>query len=1168
MALLALLALVASVMIWAAPGSEAQSNQAPFADAGPDQTVNPGVTVTLNGTASVDVDGTGGTCGGCTYKWVVEAGPYDWVDIASDTTAAPTFLVPSEAFVDKVRDDDPHKYEIVVRLTVTDDKGATDSDTVSININRRPVADIQVYAGLRDRSVTDADLGAKGHFPLDAVIDGPGENGNRDNEWDVKEGAYLQLDGSASTDESPTTGRPSSYLWTLVQPASTPTGYQGSQTAASATAQRLDVAVSGASNTTTITFAGVDEDNDGSDDTLVVYTLPNVAPNAPQTVFYQLTVCDSSPASTGNIYADPANCSGGRTGSSLVRITVHDTSSDPVVRVSAELTAASETRGDDAPQATVGQLTGVENQFIVDAGSTVLLTASVYDSDQPSGTAHSYRWTGASAETDRSTATASVPAGAADGDTVDVSVTVTDSTRNTVTVPIQLLVGDNTEPTAGGVPANKGSIDGPSGPVLWVHEVTDGFQNKKDGSTLMLRGVGNDADGDSLVTAWAVREAPTPLVEASAWDGAANSFGCNANAGGGDSDTLDTIADPNGTLREAIKAWIDAPGAGTAGLALAAASCVLSNMVEPAKPLFELENALTDEVSFDVPNLESSVLVDSGATPSVAAENNDDGALLVFSVIDSNGVASAQIVYVYVKAEDDPPSAKAGPDQQVDPGSFVRLNGSASSDPDVGDKVSYKWEYTGATMDPAPDARSPLSAAEIDELDGWILTKKTGGFDYIVNARGELTGTSDKLKSTATAYPYFDAPKLTGFNNVRLTFKLHVKDSPGTDLDGDDNTENGNVASLSEVALQKDLDGDGDMTNTSVATVNEADLGLDLNNDGDAEDTINLGVSTCGANGSLSCAADEAEVAAVASDTVTVTVANRYYSGLITGPNFCVAKSLGGPQTHPFDADGDGVAETCSLNTTRRATVARQNALETIATLNPAEFRTAVLAECDKTGFKQKNYGDDPDDLEGDVCATERVAPPPAGVDPAIVDVFFTGAIDGPDFCANHSLGGARTYAMDSDGDDVADTCSLSTTQREAIARQNALETFIVSGTFSAADQTGLDERERLYALGVKVASRTSLEIDEYADLYQKYVDATASDTYDTDLTDTQKDTVGAEIVALRAKKETAAKADRYTNALAASCQALGSQDFGDAASALARDACAPKPNTGDSLPD
>ena len=174
--------------------------------------------------------------------------------------------------------------------------------------------------------------------------------------------------------------------------------------------------------------------------------------------------------------------------------------------------------------------------------------------------------------------------------------------------------------------------------------------------------------------------------------------------------------------------------------------------------------------------------------------------------------------------------------------------------------------------------------------------------------------------------------------------------------------------------------------------------------------------------------------------------------GTSPGPDHCTGKSLGGPQTYPFDSDDDGVADTCSLNTTRRATVARQNALETLANLNPGEFRAAVLAVCGAPGFKQRNYGDDPDDLDNDVCETERVTPPPAEVDPADADEFYSGTINGPDYCTNHSLGGARTYAFDSDDDGVADICSLSTTRREAIARQNGLNSFIES--FSAAEQT------------------------------------------------------------------------------------------------------------------
>ena len=66
------------------------------------------------------------------------------------------------------------------------------------------------------------------------------------------------------------------------------------------------------------------------------------------------------------------------------------------------------------------------------------------------------------------------------------------------------------------------------------------------------------------------------------------------------------------------------------------------------------------------------------------------------------------------------------------------------------------------------------------------------------------------------------------------------------------------------------------------------------------------------------------------------------------------------------------------------------------------------------------------------------VAAPPAN------GVFYAGVVTGPDFCANLSLGGARLFAHDSDGDGTADVCSLPYTRREAIARQNAVEALAV----------------------------------------------------------------------------------------------------------------------------
>ena len=1132
MTLLALLALVASVLIWASPSSQAQANNAPFADAGPDQTLNPATAVGLDGTASVDVDGatppdgiTG--CLGCSFKWEVETGPYDWIEITNDTDAdTATFNVPSEAFVDKVDDSDPQKYEIVVRLTVTDDDGATDSDTVSININQRPVADIQLYAGLRDKDIVDGDLGARGHFPDNAVIDGPGENGNRDNEWDVMEGAYLHLSGAGSTDENPSTGRPSAYQWTRVRP-DTLDGYADDQSTASANPSlTVAAALADTSNVTVINFGDLDGDgmpNEAGNptatppqiaETLSVATLPNVEPRAPQTVFYQLTVCDSSPAVTTDI-TTATNCTNGRTGATLIRIVVHDTSATPKVKIGAALTTASDSRGDADPQSTVSQFTGVDNQFIVDAGSTVLLTATVTDDDQASG--HNFRWSGATGIPTTNTATVRVPADADDGDTIDGSVTVTDATRISVTTTFQLLVGENTPPTAGGVPVDTtpiiNTLSAPA-PTIHFKSYSDGVQNPKDGATVTLRGVGNDADGDSIITAWALRVAPNQAA-----------------------------------IETAVTTWIaDLTDTANAGAATALVAGALANLEEPEKPLIELNGALTDTVTFDVPELET------GTSKST---------FLLFTVIDSKGVSDTQFIYLRITGDDDAPSAKAGADQQVDPEAFVRLNGSASADPDVGDDITYKWEYVGATMDPAPDARSPLSPAEINELDGWILDKAADGtFTYIVNAAGMLTGDSDKLQSTNSAYPWFDAPDLSGFNDLRLTFRLHVKDTPGTDIDATAGTTTASVTAISEAKVGMDLNDDGDMADNDIAEVDEAVLGLDLNNDGDAADKINLGASTCGADGSSSCAANEANVAQVDSDDVTITIVNRYFSGNVPGPDFCTNGSLGGPQTHPFDSDDDGVADTCSLNTTRRATVARQNALETLAGLNPTEFRTAVLAECNKRGFKQTNYGDDPDDLKEDVCETERVTPPPAAVDPAKADVFFSGVITGPDYCTNSSLGGARLYALDSD-DDVADTCSLSTTRREAIARQRALETFIE--TFSAAEQTRHDEVAEMITL-TGVASPTAEQTARLGVLNEKL--AAEFETEGTGTANTLE--TGAEVTAAQAEVDRLAakktKATRYSNTLAAACRALGTQDFGDKASALARDACAPTPETGRAL--
>src|SRR5205823_673193 len=99
-------------------------NTAPVADAGPDQTVVVGHTVTLDGSHSTDVDGDA-----LLFTWSVTRSPSGSTATLSDPTVVnPTFVV-----------DKPGTY--VVQLIVNDGIGNSAPASVTITtINSRPVA--------------------------------------------------------------------------------------------------------------------------------------------------------------------------------------------------------------------------------------------------------------------------------------------------------------------------------------------------------------------------------------------------------------------------------------------------------------------------------------------------------------------------------------------------------------------------------------------------------------------------------------------------------------------------------------------------------------------------------------------------------------------------------------------------------------------------------------------------------------------------------------------------------------------------------------------------------------------------------------------------------------------------------------------------------------------
>jgi hypothetical protein len=127
-----------------------------------------------------------------------------------------------------------------------------------------------------------------------------------------------------------------------------------------------------------------------------------------------------------------------------------------------------------------------------------------------------------------------------------------------------------------------------------------------------------------------------------------------------------------------------------------------------------------------------------------APATGPEGASLTFelTVTDAGGLQDTDTCLVSVEWVNTPPLADAGPDQQVDVGDPVYLDGSNSSDPDGQDLAAYHWR--------------------------------------------QIAGPPVELSDPTAATALFQAPAV-GLTGAALTFKLTVTDSGG--LQDEDSTE-------------------------------------------------------------------------------------------------------------------------------------------------------------------------------------------------------------------------------------------------------------------------------------------------------------------------------------------------------------------------------------------
>ena len=869
---------------------------------------------TLDGSSSFDPEPGGGIV---RYEWEVVTEAYSWLPIAHAGEREPTavFEVPNRALAHR------YGYEIEFKLTVTarGPRGARASDTAAISfaINRAPTAHISVSAMLLDPDdIFDYDDDRDGlvddnaeRYTIDGVIDGPGEIGNADNEWDITEGSLLVVDGSASSDpDGPLDD--GAFSWQRIYASDVP-----------------HMAASVPDSTAGVRALSTDEDprtaSQDRTETAGLLIGSGGRDARPFLVYYQLTVTDDRGASDSHI----------------VKIVIRDDVAEPTVEIL-----------EPVAEPPTGVQPAGEDRYVVSpdaARAGVALTALGTADGRSGGSALTHTWSGqgvtpgeSNSPGNRSFARFAAPAGTAQGDEFTVSATVQDMAGRTASASVVLVVADNTSPQAI-APEDQAVTDGPRG---------------GDDGTLTLRGIAFDPDGDPLALRWQQVSGPS-------------------------GDPLGPNAKPRLSLGGA--------GKGTAA------------QPEPqaGRDKTSVGNTKNStDVTVTLPELEA------GQTVKVYLE---------FSATDRWGVSDSDIVAVVITdGETEFFGADAGPGQLAAPEALVRLDGARSYSPAARGvarrELSYQWEYAGITADPPTQHRAPITAAEAVQgfAPGEWLPYADGSYHPTAGGRLQL---ADR------AHPYFFAPGIGRFNSVKLAFRLTFGDGTeqGADtvtvtvtgrfysgpVDSPDFCPNRSLGGPTTYA--HDHNGDGIADTCSLDTTRRAAIARHnaletlaslytdtfetaLHGQPDDPDTADVDESAAGA-----CAAAPDDLgdteAALAADVcgraeqqdnpertvsprpppVDPVKARRFFSGPITGPSFCANRSLGGPTTHPYDSDGDGIADVCALAYTRREAAARHNALRT-AFLDYPQYGAALAAACAKLGTL--DFGDHPDDLAQDLC--------------------------------------------------------------------------------------------------------------------------------------------------------------------------------------------------------
>ncbi len=655
-------------------------NLAPVANAGPDQTVDEGTPVTLDGRASSDPDGDS-----LTYAWVQTAGTPQVV-LTGANTAQPGFTAPAVT-ADAM---------LTFRLTVSDGL-LSHTDTVVINVhdlsqNRAPVANA-----------------------------GPDQT--------VDEGLSVTLDGRGSSDPD---GNTLTYAW--VQTAGLPATLTGASTA-----QPTVIAPNVTANVTLFFTLTVSDGQLSSTDTVAVSVL-NVAQNrAPvanagpdqtvnegtavalngsgsdpdgDTVTYEWAQVSGTPVTlTGANTAQPTFTAPGVTADTVLTfmLTVSDGPLRGTDTVDITVRDAAQNR---APVANAGP------DQAVDEGSAVTLDGS--GSSDPDNNTLTYSWSQT-------------------GGTPTVTLTRANTAQPTFTAP---NVTANTVLTFT-LTVSDGLLSHTDTVAITVRDVTQNRspvanagadQAVDEGTAVALDGRGSsDPDGTTLIYAW------TQTQGAAVTLAGANTAQPTFTAPSVTADTVLrfslTVSDGTLSSTDTVNITVRNVGQGqnTAPVANAGPdqtvderTVVTLNGSGSSDP-----DAGTTLTYTWAQTAGLAVTLTGGNTvqPSCTAPEVTADTVLTFTLTVSDGALSStdtvNITVRNVAAQNRPPVVNAGADQTVEEGITVTLSGSAV-DPD-GDTLTYVWTQTAGpsvTLSGADTATASFATPDVTANTVFTFTLK------------------------------------------------------------------------------------------------------------------------------------------------------------------------------------------------------------------------------------------------------------------------------------------------------------------------------------------------------------------------------------------------------------------------------------------------------------